>query len=331
MRTPRHSLIVFVLILGPALIAAEKTESLDGYAEWRKGDVLVVDGQRVRASAATKFKGKHAKDLASVQLGSEVDVKGTRLPDGSLLAREFEAKPNGSALFEDQVQEATNAIEAQWLQGGAAYEPTETGGKKVIGRMVESGDGVTRVRRIMSRLMPPYVDGSRVRVHVVDNKEWNAMAMGNGAVWVFTGIMQDMNDDELAIVLGHELAHYTHEHTRRTFKRAMWGQLLAIGAMAAAETIDSRKTQAVVNLAAALSLSAWQSGYGRDLEDQADRVGLRYAHEAGFDVTRGPGVWQRFLDKYGQPDPFTNFFFSDHSQASARRRNIERELRVNYK
>jgi len=35
--------------------------------------------------------------------------------------------------------------------------------------------------------------------------------MGNGALWVYTGLMREMSDDELAIVLGHELAHYTHE------------------------------------------------------------------------------------------------------------------------
>ena len=70
--------------------------------------------------------------------------------------------------------------------------------------------------------------------------------------------------------------------------------------------------------------------YSRALEDQADRVGLRYAHEAGFDVPGAPAVWQRFLDKYGDRDKVTNFFFSDHSTAAARRKNLEQELRFNY-
>ena len=41
------------------------------------------------------------------------------------------------------------------------------------------------------------------------------MAMDNGAVWVFEGLMHSASDDELAIVLGHELAHFTHEHGRQ--------------------------------------------------------------------------------------------------------------------
>ena len=45
---------------------------------------------------------------------------------------------------------------------------------------------------------------------------------------------------------------------------------------------------------------AWQNGYGRSHEDQADRVGLRYAYEAGYDITRGPELWRRFARKYGQ-------------------------------
>jgi Zn-dependent protease with chaperone function len=45
-----------------------------------------------------------------------------------------------------------------------------------------------------------------LRAHVVDAREWNAAALGNGAVWVYTGLLDEMTDDELAIVLGHELA-----------------------------------------------------------------------------------------------------------------------------
>ena len=48
------------------------------------------------------------------------------------------------------------------------------------------------------------------------------------------------------------------------------------------------------------------------------------------DVANAPGVWQRFLDKYGETDRFTTFFFSDHARASARRKNLETELRNNY-
>jgi hypothetical protein len=60
-------------------------------------------------------------------------------------------------------------------------------------------------------------------VRVVKTKDWNASAMANGAVWVYTGLMDAMDDDELSIVMGHELAHYSYEHIRRNQSRAgLW-------------------------------------------------------------------------------------------------------------
>jgi hypothetical protein len=75
---------------------------------------------------------------------------------------------------------------------------------------------------------------------------------------------------------------------------------------------------------------AWSNGYGRNLEDQADRVGLRYAYEAGFDITKGPRLWNRFAKKYGEPGKTANFFFGDHSLSSQRAVALERELALNY-
>ena len=54
-----------------------KEEKVDGYLEWRLGDVLVADGQRIRVVPATKFKGKgEAKAVASIPLGYELKAKG---------------------------------------------------------------------------------------------------------------------------------------------------------------------------------------------------------------------------------------------------------------
>jgi Zn-dependent protease with chaperone function len=312
-----------------ATLRAQETTKLDSYAEWRRPGELVVDGQRVRADLSTKWKGKFTR-VEDVPLGFEVRVQGARQPDGSILAREIDVRPNGHALFEADVQKGTDELEGLWLRAGEAFEADGRGNKKAIGDIERDGARVGRIERLVRRMAPPYLDQSRVRVYVIDNKEWNAMAMGNGAIWVFDGIMKDMSDDELAIVVGHELAHYTHEHSRRQMRKGIWGQMGSLAALLAAEAIDNNGLRTAAQLGAALGFSAWMSGYGRDLEDQADRVGLRYAYEAGFDVADAPRVWQRFLDKYGEGDRVTNFFFSDHSLSSARRKNLEAEIRHNY-
>ena len=298
------------------------------YAEWKQPGALIVDGQKVVVNAASKWKGKF-KSLDAVPLGEEVRVKGVRLPNGDVLALEIDVRANGTALFEPEVQQGTNELEGMWLRNRAAFEADAYGKRIQIGEIEQDGRRVDRVRDIVRRVAPPYVDQNKLRVYVINNKEWNAMAMGNGAIWVFGGIMNDMNDNELAVVVGHELAHYTHEHSRRQMRKGMWIQMASVAALATAEAIDNRELRAVAQVGSVLGFGAWMNGYGRELEDQADRVGLRYAYQGGYDVSRAPLVWQRFLDKYGEGDRVTNFFFSDHSSASARRRHLEDEIRFN--
>lgn len=313
--------------------AGANEEKFEGYAEWRKGDVLIVDGQRVRTAPGMKFKGEGpARSFSSIPLGYEVKVKGIRLPEGTLIAREMEAKPNGNAMFEGEVKAATNEMETAWVQAGKVYEDNGGGEIQVIGTLHTGGPDVGRVRRIVDRLAPPYLKPGDFRVYVVDNKEWNAFATANGMIVVHSSLLHAMDDDEMAIVLGHELVHATHEHTRRQFKQAMWIQLVAVGAAVATEAVDrdKKKTRAITGLAASFSLLAWRNGYGRDCEDQADRVGLRYAYEAGYDIRKGPRLWKKFADKYGDSGKLVNFFFGDHSVSTQRAANLEREIARNY-
>jgi hypothetical protein len=313
----------------PSVEAQDTIELGSSYAEWRRPGELIVDGQRVHANERTKWSGGY-RTLDAVPLGHEVRVKGRRQPDGAILAREIDVRENGTAFFERDVQQGSNTLEGLWLRNGTAFEGDARGRRVVLGEVSRDGPEVTRIRRILTRLAPPYVDSSKLRVYAIDNKEWNALAMGNGAVWIFNGIMNDMSDNELAIVVGHELAHYTHEHSRRQMRKNLGLQLASLAALVAAEAIDNNAWRVSAQLGAALGFTAWMNGYGRELEDQADRVGLRYAYEGGYDVAGAPRVWQRFLEKYGEGNRVTTFFFSDHSRASARRRNLEQELRFNY-
>jgi Zn-dependent protease with chaperone function len=316
----------------PGLRIADRTkrETFNGYVEWSRDGVVIVDGQRVEWTAANRFKLGKVRTPEAIPLGYEAKVRGKRATDGTIVADEFETSPNGMAMFETEVVSATNAMENGWLKSGQMLESGPGRRPLSVGRIVDEGPAAERVRSIVQRLVPPYVNVSSLRVHVVETNEWNAAAMGNGAIWVYSGLVDSSTDDELAVVLGHELAHYTHEHTRRTMKRGMWAQLIAAGAEGAMRSVRNNTTRQAVGLAASLSLSAWTSGYSRELEDQADRVGLRYAHEAGFDVSAGPGLWARMRSKYGELDRVSSFFFGSHSRPTERIRNIQLELARNY-
>lgn len=308
------------------LWAQGKKENLDGYAEFRGNGILIVEGQRVRVDQHTKF--KKVAQLEAIPLGYEVKVKGLRQADGTILALEIEAKPNGVAMFEKELRTGHTTAEEQWVQSGARLRQAGDGSVQQTGRIISDGPKVERLQRILRRLLPPYIDAAQVRVRIIEDKEWNASAMANGAIWVHSSLERDMNDDELAVILGHEIAHFTHEHGRRNAKQAMWAALLAVGAEAATKNSPEARTQAqgLMNLA----LSTWLNGYNRNSEDQADRVGMRYAFAAGFDVVKGSRVWERFRERYGDPEVVQNFFQGSHSRPSDRLRNLNREIKLNY-
>lgn len=321
----------FVAALACGTAEAAREETVDGYAEYRAGEALVVEGQRVLLAPRGRFKGEGAaRDFGAIPLGYEVKAKGTRDAQGIIVAGEVEAKPNGDALFEKNVRSATDSAEEGYRKAGRFYEEGPRG-VRGLGRLLDRGPEVDRVRAIVEDLLPPYLDPGDVRVYVIENPEWNAFAMGNYSLYVFTGLLDDVDDDELSVVLGHELAHATHEHTRRQFKKRMWIQIAALGITVAAQDIDDRTQRLVAQLATRFLAVALTNGYGRNFEDQADRVGLRYAFEAGYDVTTGPRLWGRFARKYAQPGRVATFFFSDHSQSAVRARNLERELAHNYR
>ena len=323
---------VAIALAVPAAGAAQEGArvKLNGYVEYHENAILVVEGQRVAVNTKTKFKGTGAHTIAQIPLGYKAKVEGRRQADGTVLAKKIEVKPNGQAMYESDVLEATNQIEKMWVDAGEMYMG-DGRRRQTVGDIKTEGPEVDRVRGIMLKLLPPYVSANDVRVHVVETKEWNASAMGNGAVWVYTGLLNDMDDDEIAIILGHELAHYTHEHSRRGMKKSMWGQLAGLAGAIGAGAIQNDGASSVAGLGASLGLSAWQSGYSRDMEDQADRVGLRYAYEAGFDVSKGPALWNKFRKKYGEDSTMSNFLFGSHSRPTDRIRNIRRELRRNYR
>ena len=320
-------------VLAPSQPAAkEKEEKVSGYAEWRIDDVIIVDGQRVRPGEKLKFKGDdEARDYESIPLGYEVEAKGRRLPDGSLLAREIKAKPNGSAWFEKDVIAATNAAEKGFLEAQHVFLPAGDGKVQDMGELVDSGPRYERVRAIFDRLLPPYIEPSAVRIYVIENEQWNAFAMGNLSFYVHSALIEDLDDDELAVILGHELAHATHEHSRRQAKKAMWAGMVGTVAQVAAEELDSAAARGAVSALTVLGHMAWVNGYSRDLEDQADRVGLRYMHAGGYDVRDGPVLWRKFAARYPDQNRVANFFFGGHPQSMARAANLERQIALNYR
>ncbi|HEX7880408.1 MAG TPA: M48 family metalloprotease [Candidatus Eisenbacteria bacterium] len=308
--------------------AGTPTVKLDGFLELTKGSYLIVDGQRVVTSGSTKLKG--TRSASGIPLGSIMKVKGTRDSLGTILATELEAKPNRIEGSEAKLFAGAGMAESTWLAAGKIVETDENGKEQSMGALRTSGPDYDRVRRIVDGVMPPYIKRSDVRVYVVENKEWNAMAMPNFAVYVFTGIINDLNDDELALVLGHEIAHATNEHSRRQSSKSTFSAIAGQVALFGASQIDNSTVRALSQQATSLAYSAFNNNYSRDYEDQADRVGMRYAYEGGYNAKVGPDLWRKFAARYGDMPKIQNYFYGNHSTSGDRARNLDREIRMNY-
>ena len=321
-----------VLLLAPA--AAHAAEKVKGYAEYRKGNALIVDGQRVVTDGETKIEGtsKKARDFAAIPLGYEVIVKGKRNADGSFLAKEISASRNRDTEVDTELKKGFDQIEAQYVKQGRMAQTDENG--KVVedmGKLLTSGPLVERTRRIATSLAPPSVKPESFRIYVVENEEWNAMAAPNFSIYVFSGLLKDLDDDEVAIVVGHELAHAVYEHSRAQYeKSSLIQQGTAVASEVAGGMIKNQTASELTKMGMGYSAMTVVNVYSRDAEDQADRVGLRYAYEAGYDVEKGPKLWARFAEKYGETSAVTNFFLGDHSRASARAKMLSKEIANNY-
>jgi len=321
--------IVFCAALAVPSGAAAK-DKWDGYLDFKKPTYLIVDGQRLEVTGKTRVSAGKVKRAMDIPLGWHIKAQGNRAKDGTVVATKIQAEKNGSEFMESEVLQATNEEEKKYVQSKKVSDTGPNGEEKVIGKLIDSGPDVDRCRRIVERLLPPYIPKDQVRVYVVDNNAWNAMAMANYSVYVFKGLLPDLDDDELAIVLGHELTHATYEHSRRQAKGGVIQGIAGVVGTIAAQQIGSEGGRIAAAGATAIGVTTVGNVYSRDYEDQADRVGLRYVYEAGYDETKAPALWKRFAEKYGDGNKVTNFFFGDHSLALERAKNLQTEIARNY-
>ena len=119
------------------------------------------------------------------------------------------------------------------------------------------------------------------RFTVLDAPDVNAFALPGGYIYITRGILAYLNSEaELAAVLGHEVGHVTARHSVRQYSTATAGQVLASVLL---------RSQAGADLFNVLG-QAFLSGYGRDQELEADRLGAQYLARIGYDPDAMTGV-----------------------------------------
>ena len=130
----------------------------------------------------------------------------------------------------------------------------------------------------------------RWEVNVITSPQINAFCMPGGKIMVYSGLVKqlNLNDDELAFILGHEMAHALREHSREQVSQAMAAQT-AIGLGAAILGLG----QGSADLAGIGYEALIATRFSRTDESEADRIGIELAARAGFDPHAGISVWSK--------------------------------------
>ncbi|HSI21780.1 MAG TPA: M48 family metallopeptidase [Methylophilaceae bacterium] len=189
-----------------------------------------------------------------------------------------------------------------------------------------------RVRTISNRLIaqtgvfrPDALDW-KWAVNVQDSKEINAYCMPGGKIMVYTGLIDTLKttDDELAAVIGHEIAHALREHGRERMSRAYAQQIgiLGLAAVVGVTTKSENKTAMTVQAASAVSAVALTLPNSREAEREADRIGLELAARAGYNPNAAVSLWQKMNNAQASAKPPE--FLSTHPSNESRIGDIQR-------
>jgi len=154
----------------------------------------------------------------------------------------------------------------------------------------------------------------------------NAAAAPGGAIMVFEGLWDPKDglvrdDDELAAVLAHEIAHITCRHTTERLTQVTTAALLAETAAAVASSRSNEEWAQGIRAAFAVGTTLWLPSYSRRDEHEADRVGMFYMARAGYPPQAMVRIWERASQRPGTPQRAS--IFATHPSSRERLQNLQ--------
>lgn len=155
---------------------------------------------------------------------------------------------------------------------------------------------------------------------VFDSEQVNAFALPGGKVGFYTGLLKlAASDDEIAIVMGHEVAHVTSRHGAERQSQAI---LAGLGGVAVEAGLRNDKNREGWMLAYGMGSTLGTLAYSRTHETEADEVGLLYAARAGYDPRAAVTFWSKMAaQERGNRPPK---LLSTHPPSAERIENLRR-------
>lgn len=167
------------------------------------------------------------------------------------------------------------------------------------------------------------LEGYAWEFNLIEDAQVNAWCMPGGKVAVYTGILPVTQDENgLAVVMGHEIAHAVARHSNERMSQQMAAQGLG-GVLSAAVGQNPTATQNVFLQAVGVGSQVGLLKFSRTQESEADHLGLIFMAMAGYNPDGAVGFWQRMA---AQSQGGTIEFLSTHPSDATRIANIQKEL-----
>ena len=236
----------------------------------------------------------------------------------------------GPALAQVDVGKASairTLVPAEQLEGAAqqqyAQMLTEARAKQALAP--DDHPQLRALRAIARRLIPhtaPWNDRSRNwrwEVNLIGNPQLNAFCMPGGKIAFYSGILKklQLTDDEVAMVMGHEIAHALREHARERLAKT---QATSLGLTLGARLLGLGQ---IGEVAADLGTQLLSLKYSRDDETEADLVGLELAARGAFDPQASVQLWRKMLAANGSGGPA---FLSTHPSSPNRIQELQQNI-----
>ena len=229
----------------------------------------------------------------------------------------------GGVVGVDRQQTMSALVSAQQLEQGAvtAYKQ-ELSKASQKGLLNKDSAQTTRVRAIAQRLIPHTgvfrsdAPGWAWEINVINSPDVNAWCMPGGKIAVYTGLIQKLGatDDELAAVMGHEIAHALREHAR---ERA--SQQINAGIAATGVGFALGGSPGTMDMASMVANLTYKLPNSRLHETESDRMGVELAARAGFDPRAAVSLWQKMQKLSGGGPPQ---WLSTHPSGETRIRDL---------
>ena len=223
--------------------------------------------------------------------------------------------------------EVRKLVPAETLEGSARQQYSQVlADAKAKGALAPPDHPqLQRLHTIAKRLIPftaqwnPRAREWKWQVNLIGSKQLNAWCMPGGKIAFYTGIIDQLqlDDDQIAMIMGHEMAHALREHARERLAKtqatnaviSLGSALLGLGQLG--------------NIAADLGGQLLTLKFSRDDESEADLVGLEIAARAGYRPEASVELWQKMLSANNGKGPE---FLSTHPSGSNRIHELEANL-----